>query len=109
MTIYADYASDEQLLLRKSLQSAAVAISAASPEEGPTSSTAFSTSGDSAGSAASAECSFGFSVLNLSSSYRGSRVGSPENQRPQHTDDVHEHNVEDHRLGRRRPHPHRST
>jgi hypothetical protein len=30
MTIYADYAADEQLLLRKSLQSAAVAISAAS-------------------------------------------------------------------------------
>ena len=31
MTIYADYTADEQLLLRKSLQSAAVAISAASP------------------------------------------------------------------------------
>ncbi len=31
MTVYADYTSDEQRLLRASLQAAAVAVSAASP------------------------------------------------------------------------------
>ena len=31
MTIYTDYTADEQQLLRKSLQAAAVAVSAASP------------------------------------------------------------------------------
>src|SRR5436309_14799827 len=40
-----------------------------------------------------------------SSSDWGSWIGAPEELRSQHPDEMHEHDVEDHRLRRRGPHP----
>src|SRR4051794_18370341 len=44
-----------------------------------------------------------------SASDRGSRVRAPEQLRAEHPDEVHEHDVEHHRLRRRRPDPYGST
>src|SRR3954471_16872021 len=50
-----------------------------------------------------------WSVTSLSASDRGPGVGSPEHLCPQHPDVVNKHDVQDHRLRRRRTDAHRSS
>src|SRR3954470_10009479 len=45
----------------------------------------------------------------LSTADGGARIGAPEELRAEHADEVHEHDVQDHRLRGRGPHPDRAT